>query len=90
MRNPNLGSIQYQPEPVPDSPDDLKRYLLVELDRIANVFRLLAAGHIDVSYSFPSKPRQGDIRYFDGVLANPGGGEGMYFYNSSGVWVQMG
>jgi hypothetical protein len=90
MRNPNLGSVQYQPTPVPDDPKDLPRYLQDELGRLADVVRLLAVGHIDVSYVLPEKPRQGDIRYADGVSWNPGGGEGIYFYNSGGVWTQMG
>ena len=90
MRTPNLGSVQYQPGPVPDDPKDLPRYLQDEFDRLAAVVRLLAVGHLDVTYVIPDKPRQGDFRYFDGVLANPGGGEGFYFYNGSGVWTQLG
>ena len=36
-----------------------------------------------------SKPRQGDIRYADGVNWNPGGtGEGIYAYLSTG-WSKL-
>jgi hypothetical protein len=90
MRTPNIGSIQYQPEPVPDNPADLPRYLLTEFDRLASVVRLLAAGHLDVTHVAPPKPRQGDLRYADGTDWDPGSGEGWYFYNSSGIWKFLG
>jgi hypothetical protein len=80
----------YQPSQVPTNPADYQRFMREELDKIAAALRLVADGHIDPTYAAPDKPRQGDIRYADGTLWNPGGGEGIYFFNSGGVWVQMG
>lgn len=90
MRTPNLGSVAYSPNQVPDDPAALPMFLKDELAYIAAQIRLLALGHIDVQYSAPLKPRRGDIRYADGIQWNPGGGEGMYFFNGSGVWTQLG
>lgn len=90
MRTPSISTVQYQPGPVPTDLNDLPRYLQTEFEKIAATVSLLSAGHIDVSYAPPVKPRQGNIRYADGVLWNPGGSEGLYLYNSSGVWIQLG
>lgn len=90
MREPNLGSVAYQPNQVPDDPESLPLFLKEELAYISAQIRLLALGHIDMQYTAPLKPRKGDIRYADGVQWNPGGGEGIYFYNSGGLWIQMG
>lgn len=90
MRTPNLGSVSYQPNHVPDDPSAIPLFLKEELAYISAQIRLLALGHIDVEFKEPSKPRRGDIRYADGIQWNPGGGEGIYFFNSGGVWVQMG
>lgn len=90
MRTPSIKTVQYQPGPVPNDLNDLPRYLITEFEKIAATVSLLSAGHIDVSHAAPEKPRQGDIRYADGVNWNPGGSEGMYYYNSSGVWIQLG
>lgn len=91
MRDPNLGTISYQPGQVPDDPTDIPRFLREELDQLAASIRLLALGHIDVQFVAPVKPRRGDIRYASGAPGwNPGGGEGIYYYNGAGVWTQLG
>lgn len=93
MRVPSISSVSYEPSQVPSDISDievLRRYLREEFERIANTVRQLAAGHIDMTYSEPAKPRKGDIRYADGIGWNPGGGEGLYMFNSSGVWIQLG
>lgn len=89
----SIKSVGYYPSQVPSNlsdPAELRRYLQEELERIAATFSLLAAGHLDVQHAEPRKPRQGDIRYADGTDWDPGGGEGMYFYNSGGLWVKLG
>jgi len=41
-------------------------------------------------HKVPDKPREGDIRYFDGANADPlgTGNEGVYLYNGT-AWVQL-
>lgn len=93
MRPTSISTISYEPSQVPADISDinvLRRYLREEFDRIAATIRLLAAGHIDVTYVAPIKPRRGDIRYADGTQWNPGSGEGVYFYNSGGIWKLLG
>lgn len=84
-----LSSVQYEPGPVPATAADLSRFLNDELQKIAAAFRLLAAGHVDPSYSAPDKPSAGDIRYAVAPW-DPGAGDGIYFYNSGGQWVKLG
>lgn len=90
MRSPNLGTMSYQPGQVPDDPSDLPRYLRAEMTAIAAALRQLADGHLDVQFKAPVKPRRGDIRYADGIQWNPGGGEGIYYFNGGGTWTQLG
>ena len=43
----------------------------------------------DVSNVVPSKPRAGDVRYADGSNWNPGSGQGLYIYLSTGAWSKL-
>lgn len=91
VRTPNISSILYTPNDAPAEAAQVQRFLREELAKISAAISALAAGHIDKSYAFPAKPRDGDVRYFDGVLANPGGGKGFYYYDAdAAVWVQLG
>jgi len=92
MRNPNLGSVQFVPGDPGQSVslEQLTRYVREMEQRMAMAFQALAAGHLDPVFVVPEKPRPGDIRYADGVKWNPGSGEGIYFYNQSGIWTQLG
>lgn len=38
------------------------------------------------SFVAPLRPKAGNLAYADGVKWNPGGGEGFYYYDSSGTW----
>lgn len=39
------------------------------------------------SFTAPLRPQTGNVAYADGVKWNPGGlGEGLYYYDSAGVW----
>lgn len=89
VRTPNLGSVSYSPNSVPQNISDLSTFLRDELQRISAAISALAEGHIDVSYAAPSKPRKGDLRYADGTTWNPGSGAGIYRYTGS-AWVFVG
>ena len=64
-------------------------YIQDELGYISSAIEQQALGFIDVINVAPTKPRQGMIRYADGTNWNPGGGEGIYFFNSGGTWVKL-
>jgi len=92
MRTPNLGTVQFSvgnPGEI-RTLEELTRYVRDIESRASSAITLLAAGHLDVINAAPTKPRQGDIRYADGTQWNPGSGEGMYFYNSAGIWKFLG
>jgi hypothetical protein len=89
MRPTNINSAFYVPQPVPSNPADLANYLRTELAAIQNVISILAAGHIDTTYAAPEKPRDGDLRLADGVLWDPGSGQGVYCYYN-GTWNKLG
>ena len=89
MRTPTLATANYAPGIVPSDPEQYRRFLGEELQKISAAISALAAGHLDPSYAAPSKPREGDIRYADGTTWNPGGtGKGPYYYNGT-TWVKM-
>lgn len=92
VRTPSIGSIGYAPEgDVPLDPLELQRYLRNEILRISNAINALAAGHLDMQTVAPAKPRNGDIRYADGTLWNPGSGVGIYYYKgATSSWVLLG
>jgi hypothetical protein len=83
VRTPGSASVGYAPETPPADPKALSAYLDKELNRIAAVIQLLAAGHIDRSHVAPTKPRDGDIRFADGSDWNPGSGAGLYYYDAN-------
>lgn len=89
MRTPNISSAEYSPAIVPSEPKDLPRFLFDELAKISNALNLVAQGHLDKVVAAPTKPREGDIRFADGVHWNPGGGIGVYAYYSGG-WHLLG
>ncbi len=82
--------LRFNPGICPTEINDIPRYIDSMLLEIRTVLDLVRDGHLDVSNVEPSNPQQGDIRYADGSNWNPGsGGEGIYFYNSSGVWTKL-
>ena len=82
-------SIRYSKAPVPSEAKEIPSYLQTELDRISAIISNLADGHYDESNTVPSKPRAGDVRYADGTNWNPGSGEGLYLYLSTGAWSKL-
>lgn len=89
MRTLTNNSVYYSPEPVPSSPQEIPAYIERELQKLRICIDLLALGHLDETFVEPTKPRNGDIRYFDGTSYNPGSGRGVYVYKGSS-WVLLG
>ena len=89
MRTPSISSVGYTPNLPPEDAAEMRRFVFEEFQRVAGAIQALAAGHIDVSYAAPTKPRKGDIRYADGTSWNPGSGAGIYYYNGS-AWALLG
>lgn len=88
MRDRNIKSAQYAPGDASQiaTIPDLVRFLTDEHLRIAAAISLAGAGHLDILYAPPKKPRNGDSAYADGTSWNPGSGKGVYFYNGA-VWT---
>lgn len=89
MRTPNIGDVFYVPGIVPDDPKQMRQFMQDELYRIKVAIDALAAGHLTETFVAPVKPRNGDLRYFDGTSYNPGSGRGVYVYKGSS-WVFLG
>jgi hypothetical protein len=86
MRTPNNSTAFYEPADPPADPVQLQMHLRTEQQKVAAVVNLLVSGHLDKTTVAPAKPRDGDIRYADGVLWNPGGtGKGLYMFTT--VWT---
>ena len=85
MRTPTLGSVQYQPAPVPNDASQYQAYFRDEFNKLAAAIGALAAGHLDMQTVAPAKPRNGDYRLADGIGWNPGGGKGLYMFTT--VWT---
>lgn len=91
MRDPNLGTILYSAgDPTGISNlGDLIKFVRDQGIKTETAIRALAAGHLDRINVPPTKPRDGDVRYADGVDWNPGGGRGFYYYDGA-TWNQLG
>jgi hypothetical protein len=81
--------LRFDPSTCPPDMDSIPRFIDEQLLQIKTVLDLLRDGHLDVVFEEPDKPQQGDIRYADGSVWNPGSGEGIYFRNSSDAWVKL-
>ena len=88
MATPTISTAFYAPVEPPSSPEQLRYYIKDELLKVSAVLQLLAAGHVDMTYVAPMKPRDGDIRLADGTRWNPGAGQGIYAYYG-GVWNKL-
>jgi hypothetical protein len=89
VRKPNLGSVFYAPNTPPTDAAEMQRFLFDELKKISDAINGLALGHLDQTTVVPLKARDGDLRYADGILWNPGSGKGVYVYKST-AWVLLG
>ena len=63
--------------------------VMAEFNKIAQSLASLAAYLLPTVYEEPDKPRVGMMRYADGSSWDPGDGEGVYLYTSTG-WSFMG
>ncbi|WP_146218923.1 hypothetical protein [Undibacterium pigrum] len=62
-----------------------------ELQKISVAISLSGLGHLDKTSVAPVKPRDGDVRYADGIAWNPGAGVGVYYYKgATSSWVLLG
>jgi hypothetical protein len=89
VRVANLSTAFYAPAPVPNDPNDLTRFIASELGKLQAAIAALSAGHLDMVYVAPTKPREGDLRLADGTQWNPGSGVGVYCYYGS-AWHYLG
>lgn len=83
-----IATAFYAPTEPPNDPQQLRYYIKDELLKVGAVLQLLAAGHVEMTYAAPAKPRTGDIRLADGTQWNPGAGAGVYAYYG-GVWNKL-
>ena len=80
---------RYTPNPVPDNPEDLPKYLLEELTKLQGALQESPTTFIEVKNATPARKKQGDIVYADGSNFNPGSGEGIYFVNAAGSYTKL-
>lgn len=91
MRAANSSTVSYAPGQVPTDAAEMQRFFTAELQKISTALALVSAGHLDKTTVAPTKPRDGDIRYADGSLWNPGSGVGVYYYKgATSAWVFLG
>ncbi|MCH8622635.1 hypothetical protein [Undibacterium sp. TS12] len=91
VRANNLNTIAYAPGLVPTDAADMQRFFSSELQKIASSMAAISLGHLDKTAVAPVKPRDGDIRYADGINWNPGSGVGVYYYKgATSAWVFLG
>ncbi|MFZ6743500.1 hypothetical protein ACO0LC_09770 [Undibacterium sp. JH2W] len=91
MKATNLGSANYVPATLPTDAAELQRFFISELQRISAAINLIGLGHLEKTTTAPIKPRDGDIRYADGISWNPGVGTGIYYYKgATSAWVLLG
>ena len=87
---------RWSPNPAPVDPLQLPDYLFSELNRLGDIIFNLDTFRLEATLREPAtelrntKPRDGDMRYADGVDWNPGsGGEGFYAYYNN-TWNRLG
>jgi hypothetical protein len=91
VRASNSSTVGYAPSQLPDDAAEMQRFFSSELQKIATAIAGLSVGHLDKTTVAPAKPRDGDIRYADGSLWNPGSGVGVYYYKGASLtWVFLG
>lgn len=77
-----------QEVPVGLTPEDLLTYINSEFNKITITLDRLEQMVLDQTNVVPSKPRDGMLKYADGVNWNPGAGQGIYAYYG-GVWNKL-
>ena len=82
-------SPRYTPNPVPDNPEDLPKYIFEELIKLQGALQENPVTFIAIKNVAPDRIKQGDIVYADGSNFNPGSGEGIYFRNAAGNYTKL-
>lgn len=71
-----------------ESLQDLREYVLNELDQIQKAFAVLDFLRLKIWYEEPPRLYDGLVVFADGTSWNPGSGEGFYgYYNGS--WTKL-
>jgi len=78
--------LDYVPGPTPNSLDQVLPYLRREFQAIA--LAVVSPWDLPLTTEAPDKAQLGMMRYADGTGWDPGGGEGVYVYMSTG-WVKL-
>jgi hypothetical protein len=81
--------FNYAPGPTPNLDRDLLSYVNNELLKVQGALYELQERHLETAYSVPARPREGDIRFADGIKWNPASGIGVYYYNGT-LWKSLG
>lgn len=77
-----------QDTPVNLTSEDVLTYVNAEFNKVALSLDRLEQMVLDQTNAVPAKPRDGMLKYADGVNWNPGGGQGIYAYYA-GVWNKL-
>lgn len=82
--------MSYQPSNVPqlETTEDVRKFLMAELEKIARSFSETIALDLRPVYREPVRPRDGMIVFADGTEWDPGSGAGSYEY-VGGAWSKL-
>jgi hypothetical protein len=83
-----LDKAPYLPTP-PSGERDPTVWTYREFRTLAQLLAKPPGWYLDVSHIPPTRPRAGLLAYADGTNWNPGSGEGLYVYKSTG-WKFLG
>ena len=79
---------RYVPGAVPNEAEGLRRWIADELRRVAAAFGAQELVQLQPRGVAPTRPALGMIACADGVLWDPGAGEGVYEYRG-GAWHKL-
>lgn len=82
--------MSYNPAVPPVNEDDLLPYLNEEFFRVAVSFNPLLEGLYQIHYKLPTKVKPGLVLYFAAEVQGGGSLEGLYRYDTNGVWIYIG
>lgn len=82
----DFREVKYFPLEVPEEYKPI--FFIDEHQRIGRVLDIIATGYLSTTNVAPAHPRDGDVRFADGVNWNPGSGRGTYRFDGDLVeWV---
>ena len=81
---------RFSPDPLPENDADLGIYIQNQLIKLGDILFNQSVFRLDETFTLPAKPRNGDMRFFDGTTANPGAGRGIYWYDGdASAWQKL-